>query len=219
MSFIKELKRRNVIRVAGAYVIAAWLLLQVSDTLIPALHLPEWFHSGVAFFLILGFPLALIFAWAYELTPEGLKKEKDVDRSTSTTQVTGRKLDFAIIAALVLALGYFAYDEFVIEPAQETDSAQEIVTTDIQKSIAVLPFVNMSSDPEQEHFSDGLSEEILNLLAKIPDLKVIGRTSSFAFKGKKRRPQVDWRDARRDDRVGGIGAHVGRPYAGYCAVD
>jgi adenylate cyclase len=104
MSFIKELKRRNVIRVAVAYVIVAWLSLQVSDTLVPALHLPEWFHSGVALFLILGFPIALIFAWAYEMTPAGLKKEKDVDRSASITQVTGRKLDFAIITALVLAL-------------------------------------------------------------------------------------------------------------------
>ncbi len=184
MSFIKELKRRNVIRVAVAYVIVAWLLLQVSDTLVPALHLPEWFHSGIALLLILGFPLAMIFAWAYELTPEGLKKEKDVDRSASVTHITGRKLDFAIIAALVLALVYFAYDEFVIEPAQESDSAPEIIATEDQQSIAVLPFVNMSSDPEQEYFSDGLSEEILNLLAKVPELKVIGRTSSFSFKGK-----------------------------------
>jgi TolB-like protein len=135
-------------------------------------------------FLILGFPLAMIFAWAYELTPDGLKKETDVDRSASMTQVTGRKLDFAIIAALVLTLAYFVYDKFVIEPTQESDAAPEIIVTDVQQSIAVLPFANMSSDPEQEYFSDGLSEEILNLLAKIPDLKVIARTSSFAFKGK-----------------------------------
>jgi TolB-like protein len=184
MSFIKELKRRNVLRVAVAYVLVAWLSLQVSDTLVPALHLPEWFHSGVALFLILGFPLALIFAWAYEMTPEGLKKEKDVDRSASVTHVTGRKLDFAIITALVLALAYFVYDDFVIEPTLESDSAPEVIATDGKHSIAVIPFVNMSSDPEQEYFSDGLSEEILNLLARIPELKVIARTSSFAFKGK-----------------------------------
>ena len=104
MSFFKELKRRNVIRVALAYVVVAWLLLQVSDTLAPALLLPEWFHSGVALLLILGFPVALIFAWAYELTPDGLKKEIDVDRSASITHITGRRIDFTIIAALVLAL-------------------------------------------------------------------------------------------------------------------
>jgi TolB-like protein len=160
------------------------LLLQVSDTLVPALHLPEWFNSAVALFLILGFPLAMIFAWAYELTPDGLKKEKEVDSSASVTHDTGRKFDFAIIAALVLALAYFVYDEFVIEPAQDSESAPEIIATEVQQSIAVLPFVNMSPDPDQEYFSDGLSEEILNLLAKIPELKVIARTSSFAFKGK-----------------------------------
>jgi len=184
MTFIKELKRRNVIRVAVAYVIVAWLLLQVSDTLVPALHLPEWFHSGVALLLILGFPLAMIFAWAYELTPEGLKKEKDVDRSASVTHITGRKLDFAIIAALVLALVYFVYDEFVIEPAQEGEVAPEIIATEVQQSIAVLPFADMSPNKDQEYMSDGIAEEMLNLLAKIPQLRVTARTSAFSFKGK-----------------------------------
>jgi len=184
MSFIKELKRRNVVRVAVAYAIAAWLLIEITATTFPILKLPDWSVTLVTVLVLIGFPLALIFAWAYELTPEGLKKEKDVDRSESVTHITGRKLDFAIITALVLALVYFAYDEFVIEPEQESDSAPKIVATDVQQSIAVLPFVNMSPDPDQEYFADGLSEEILNLLAKIPELKVIGRTSSFAFKGK-----------------------------------
>lgn len=169
-----ELKRRNVFRVAAAYIIVGWLLLQVSDTLVPALHLPEWFHSGVAFLLILGFPIALIFAWAFELTPEGLKKEKDVDRGRSVTKVTGRKLDFVIIAMLVMALGYFGYDKFVAGPVQPQDSA---------KTIAVLPFVNMSDDPDNEYFSDGISEEILNLLAKVPEMRVTSRSSAFSFKG------------------------------------
>jgi adenylate cyclase len=185
MSFIKELKRRNVIRVAVAYVIVAWLLLQVSDTLVPALHLPEWFHSGIALLLILGFPLAMIFAWAYELTPDGLKKETDVDRSASLTHTTGRKLDFAIIAALVLALVYFVYDEFVIEPAQESEAAPAIIATEVQQSIAVLPFADMSPDKDQEYMSDGIAEEMLNLLAKIPELRVAARTSAFSFKGEK----------------------------------
>jgi len=181
MSFIKELKRRNVFRVAIAYAIAAWLLIEITATTFPILKLPDWSVTLVTVLVLIGFPLALIFAWAYELTPEGLKKEKDVDRSESVTHITGRKLDFAIITALVLALVYFAYDEFVIEPAQESEAAPEVIATEVQQSIAVLPFVNISDD--SDHFADGLSEELMNLLAKIPNLKVAGRTSSFAFKG------------------------------------
>ena len=146
MSLFSELRRRNVFKVAGAYIIVAWLLLQVSDTLVPALHLPDWFHSAVAFVLIIGFPVALIFAWAWEMTPEGLKKEK---------------------------------------PAG--GDVVEIETTDMQvidKSVAVLPFVNMSDDSSNEFFSDGISEELLNLLARIPELRVAARTSSFSLKGK-----------------------------------
>jgi TolB-like protein len=173
MSLIEELKRRNVFRVGVAYVVIAWLLLQVSDTLVPALHLPAWFQSGVALLLILGFPLALFFAWAFEMTPEGVKKEKDVDRAVSITQHTGRKLDFIIIGVLTVAVAIFALDKFVWTGS----------VTNAQQTIAVLPFVNMSDDPEQEYFSDGLSEELLNLLAQIPELSVISRTSAFSFKG------------------------------------
>ncbi len=108
-----ELRRRNVIKVAIAYVIVGWLLLQVSETLVPALRLPEWFHSGIAFLIILGFPIALIFAWAFELTPEGIKKEKDVDRSHSITHITGRNLDFIIIGVMAIAIAYFLADKFV----------------------------------------------------------------------------------------------------------
>jgi TolB-like protein/Tfp pilus assembly protein PilF len=175
MSLVSELNRRNVLRVGIAYAVVAWLLLQVSDTLVPALHLPEWFHSGVALLLILGFPVALVFAWAFELTPDGIKKERDVEPSRSVASVTGRKLDFAIISLLMVALGYFAYDKFVHDPAESHDSAM---------SIAVLPFINMSSDPEQEYFSDGLSEELLNLLAGVSGLRVAARTSSFFYKDK-----------------------------------
>jgi adenylate cyclase len=195
MSFFNELKRRNVIKVAAAYVIVGWLTMQVGDTLGPALLLPGWINSALAFFLILGFPLALFFAWAFEMTPEGIKKEKDVDRSTSITNVTSQKLNSLIIGLLVLALGYFAFDKFVLDPGRDAadieaavQTAQEAVpmaaeVTGNDKSIAVLPFVNMSSDEEQEYFSDGLSEELLNLLAKIPELQVAARTSSFSFKG------------------------------------
>ena len=181
-----ELKRRNVVRVAIAYVVVSWLMLQLTDVLLPLLILPEWVGRLVFLLLFIGFPLALFVAWAFELTPDGLKKERDVDRSTSITHATGRKLDRMIIAILLVALAVFAVERFVLLPERATpaDLGQEIVASEYQQSIAVLPFVNMSSDPEQEYFSDGLSEEILNLLAQLPELKVIGRTSSFAFKGK-----------------------------------
>ena len=196
MSFFKELKRRNVFKVAAAYIIIGWLIMQAGEVMRPALHLPEWVNSLLAFFLILGFPLAMFFAWAFELTPDGLKKEKDVDHSKSIAPNTGRKLDFTIIGLLVLALGYFGYDKLVLSPAREialieatTKAATEQVSaepralTGTDKSIAVLPFVNMSSDPEQEYFSDGITEEILNHLAKNRELQVAARTSVFSFKG------------------------------------
>jgi len=178
LSLFKELKRRNVIRVAIAYAVAAWLLIEITATTFPILKLPDWSVTLVTVLVLIGFPLALIFAWAFELTPEGLKKEKDVDRSQSKTHVTGRKLDFIIITVLVLALGYFAYDKFLLQPERSE------VFGDIGRSIAVLPFVNMSDDSGNEYFSEGLSEELLNLLVKIPELRVAARTSSFSYKGK-----------------------------------
>ncbi len=182
MSLFKELKRRNVFKVAIVYIIVGWLLLQVSDTLAPALRLPEWIHSAVAFVVILGLPIAVVFAWAYELTPEGLKKEKDVDRSESITHVTSRRIDFVIIGLMAVALIYFAADKFLGTPAGDAAQATAEVSEESDHSIAVLPFVNMSDDPGNEYFSDGLSEELLNALARIGGLKVTGRTSSFAFK-------------------------------------
>ncbi len=177
LSFFAELKRRNVFRVGIAYAIATWALLQVVDVITPILDLPEWAPKLFFVFLAIGFVPALIFAWAFELTPEGLKKEKDVDRTDSITNVTGRKLDYAIIAVLVVAVGLLLMDRF-------TDDAETAgVASSVTKSIAVLPFVNMSSDPEQDFFSDGITEEILNALASVKELKVAGRTSSFAFKG------------------------------------
>jgi TolB-like protein/Tfp pilus assembly protein PilF len=177
LSLFSELKRRNVIRVAAAYIIVSWLLLQVSDTLVPALHLPEWFNSGVAFVLIIGFPIALILAWAFELTPEGLKKEIEVDRSQSITAKTGRKLDFAIIAVLVVAIVYLAgklwFDKDLDQPPP---IAAPTATPD--RSIAILPFENRSADEENaEFFTAGMHDELLTLLSKIGDLKVISRTS------------------------------------------
>ncbi|MCH8071387.1 MAG: tetratricopeptide repeat protein [Proteobacteria bacterium] len=192
-----ELKRRNVVRVAVAYAVVSWLILQLTNVLMPLLGLPEWVDRLVFLLLVVGFPLALIFAWAFELTPEGLKKEKDVDRSESITHITNRKLDFLIIGVLVVALGYFAYDKFVLDASRDailieatTQAVTERVVTEQEestesdKSIAVLPFVNMSEETGNEYFADGLSEELLNMLVKIPELRVAARTSSFSFKGK-----------------------------------
>ncbi len=196
MSFIEELKRRNVFRVGIAYAVVAWLLMQATDLVFPRIGLSESAITLVFALLAIGFVPALIFAWAFELTPEGIKKEKDVDRSQSITQHTGRKLDFTIIGILLIALTYFAWDKFAtpgsenevqsasstVIPAQEGTHKQP-TEEKAAKSIAVLPFVNMSDDASNEYFSDGISEEILNSLAKVKELKVAGRTSSFAFKG------------------------------------
>ena len=142
MTFFDELKRRNVFRVGIAYAIATWVLLQITEVITPILGLPDWAPKLIFVILAVGFVPALIFAWAYELTPEGLKKEKDIDRSESITHHTGRKLDFAIIAVLVLAVGLLLADRYTGQPV--FDSQQMV-----RKSIAVLPFVNISSDKEQ----------------------------------------------------------------------
>ncbi len=182
--FIEELTRRNVAKVALVYIIAGWLTMQVVDVMFPALQLPEWLISAVAAFVIIGFPFALIFAWAFEMTPEGIKREKDVVRDESITPQTGRKLNHAALIILAVAVAFLLVDKFVLQDRQSavTEPVAEATAESTKPSIAVLPFVNMSDDSENEYFSDGLSEELLNLLAKIPQLHVAGRTSSFKFK-------------------------------------
>jgi TolB-like protein/Tfp pilus assembly protein PilF len=184
MSFIKELKRRNVFRAAIAYLVVAWLLMQIGDTLGPALLLPKWATSLLAFFLILGFPLAIFFAWTYEMTPDGLKPEQSAVRSEQNVRASGRGFDFLVIGLLSVALAYFAYDKFFAQRPDVPASETEITANANRHSIAVLPFVNMSADPDQEFFSDGLSEELLHLLAQIPELRVTSRSSAFSFKDK-----------------------------------
>jgi TolB-like protein len=186
-TIFSELKRRNVIRVALAYIVTAWLLLQVVDIVLNNIEAPDWVFQAILLLLAISFPIALIFAWAYEMTPEGFKKEEDIDRSKSITPATGRKLDFIIIGMLVLALGYFLWErQSYVAPSGDPASAELAdvrAGSMIRRSIAVLPFINMSSDQEQEWFADGLTEEILNALARMPDLLVAARTSSFNFKG------------------------------------
>ena len=177
MSLITELKRRNVFRVGAAYAVAAWLLMQVVDVVIPVIEAPDWVAKSILLLLAIGFPVALLFAWAFELTPEGLKFERDVDRSSSIATSTGRRLNYAIIGILSAALVFFALDKFVWRAADIESSASQ------KRSIAVLPFANMSGDPDQLFFSDGISEEILNSLVRVKGISVASRTSSFKYRG------------------------------------
>ena len=180
MSFFTELKRRNVIRVAIAYSVIGWVLAQVAEFAFENFGAPDWVLKSVIVILLLGLPIAIVFAWAFEMTPEGLKREKEVDRSQSITPQTGKKLDRVIIAILVVALAWFAWDKFG-GPAESTPTTALSSVSD--KSVAVLPFIAMSSGPDDEFFADGMTEEILNSLAQLPELLVTARTSAFSFKG------------------------------------
>jgi len=191
MSLLQELQRRNVIRVATAYVVAAWLIVQVAETTFEAFGFGPDTLRLVIVILAIGFLPAVIAAWVLEWTPDGLKLDKDVDSSAPGNAKTSRLLDRAIIVGLTLAVGFFAYDKFVLDP--ERDEAREQVVAEEarseavkgfygDRSIAVLPFVNMSSDPEQVFFAEGISEEVLNLLARIRELRVISRSSAFSSK-------------------------------------
>ena len=187
MSLFDELKRRNVFRVGIAYVISAWVLLQFIDLVLENIQAPDWVMKVFMLALAIGFPLAVFFAWAFEMTPEGIKKERDVDRTKSITSTTGHKLDRSIIVVLLIAVIYFAWDNFAPVPSPsktKAESAQQVTTVEYApKSIAVLPFADLSQAKDQEWFADGLAEEILNALAKTPDLLVSSRTSSFRYKG------------------------------------
>ena len=195
MSLLAELKRRNVIRMAGLYLVGAWLVIQVSSTVLPMFSAPPWLPRSIVILIAVGFIPTLIFSWVFELTPEGIKRDEEVNPAESIAPQTARRMDRAIIVVLLLALGYFGFDKFVLAPRREAalvmQTTRQVTAEDSVKkskinprSIAVLPFVNMSTDAENEFFSDGLSEEILNSLARIDGMQVVGRTSSFQFKGK-----------------------------------
>jgi len=187
MPLIAELKRRNVFRVGVAYAIVAWLLVEVASVLLPTFDAPDWVMKAFSSLVILGFPLALIFAWAFELTPEGIKRETAVDPAESIKQQTGRKLDFAIIGLLAVAVVFLVVDNYVLEsgpepvplPVEPVAVPVEPVLADgptaREKSIAVLPFTNLSDDAGNEYFSDGISEELLNTLTRVTSLRVASR--------------------------------------------
>ena len=195
-NFFGELKRRNVIRVAGLYLVGAWLLIQIASTMLPAFDVPSWALRGLIIALALGFIPALIFSWAFELTPQGLKRDEDVRPEESIAPQTARRMNRMIIAVLVLALSYFCFDKFVLTPRREaaliaaTEKSMaarpspESKSAVNAKSVAVLAFANLSDDKGSEYFSDGISEELLTVLQKIPGLHVAARTSAFSFKGK-----------------------------------
>ncbi|MCZ6911882.1 MAG: tetratricopeptide repeat protein, partial [Proteobacteria bacterium] len=173
-----ELKRRNVIKVVTAYLIASWITLQMADVVREPFGMPDWVFQSILITLGIGFVLTVALAWIFKFTPEGIKRTSAAGDFAAEGFSTGRKIDFVIIALLAIALiGYVTKDTLF-------DPQQEAVDADAVKSIAVLPFVSMSSDVENEYFSDGLSEELLNMLANIKDLKVAGRTSSFYYKGR-----------------------------------
>ncbi|WOJ92228.1 adenylyl cyclase [Congregibacter variabilis] len=180
MSLLGELKRRNVFRVAGVYAVVGWLLVQVSASLEEAVGLPEWFDGLVVSLLAIGFPIALIFAWAFELTSDGIKRTSTVDADDSITTKTGSKLDIVLVLALILFAGAMLAPG-LLNPDRLPGLASDAVA---EASIAVLPFADLSPAGDQEYFADGISEELLNVLAKVSGMKVAGRTSSFAFKGR-----------------------------------
>jgi adenylate cyclase len=194
LSLLNELRRRNVLRVGAAYIVLAWLVIQVVETVFPAFGFGDAPVRIAVLLSAVGFFPALTFAWVFEITPEGVKKEKDIDRSQSITSKTAKQLDHIILVVLAIALGYFAIDKFVFSQQREASIAdvarEEGRSAEVMKrfgptSIAVLPFTDMSAESDQEYFSDGISEELLNLLAKIPELRVISRTSAFSFKDQK----------------------------------
>ena len=209
MTLFNELKRRNVIRVAAAYLIIGWLLAQVSATLESALHMPEWFDTMIVTVMLIGFPITLIISWVYELTPEGIKKEIDIKASETILHETSKKLDYITIVAALAVIGMIIWQQLAPKEldtrVREKDKVEEVVSVNSQKdslmparagtqllgasiqnnTIAVLPFADLSKAGDQEYFSDGIAEEILNVLVRVDALQVTSRTSAFQFKGSK----------------------------------
>ena len=203
MSLFSELKRRNVFRVGVAYAVGAWLVAQVLQLSVESFDAPAWIMKMLIVVLILGFPVVIFLSWVYELTPEGIRREVEVDRARSVTHETARRLDLLTIALVLMAAGLVVWDRMTPDrddstapitaaqpaagsPAGASAESDDAAPGPEDRSIAVLPFVNMSGDKENEYFADGLSEELLNRLAQIPALRVAGRTSSFEYKGQNR---------------------------------
>ena len=193
--FLEQLKHRNIIRVAILYLVACWLVLDPVHVVFHMLEVPAWANRLVVILMVIGFPVVLLFAWVYEITPEGLKPTVEVEPHRSIRKLTGQRLDRAIVVVMALAIAYLLVDKFWISKHVAAEQAMAVVAPASpaiapvvpaisDKSIAVLPFADMSEKKDQEYFADGMAEEVLDLLAKVPGIRVIGRTSSFQFKGK-----------------------------------
>ena len=178
-NFFAELKRRNVYKVAVAYAVVAWLVIQAASIFLPAFNAPQWAMQIVILILVVGFPIALVFSWAFEITPEGIKRESEIEPNKSITAHTGRRIVALTIAVAVIAAGLFVYQ--LVRSKSDTSGSPATVAI-ANKSIAVLPFDNLSGDPQNAYFSEGVQDEILTRLAKIAELKVISRTSTQRFK-------------------------------------
>ena len=182
-NFFAELKRRNVYKVAVAYLVAAWLLVQVATQVFPFFEIPNWAVRLVVLVLIIGFPAALIFSWAFEITPEGIRRESEIEADKSITHHTGRKIVAITIGLAVIAAGLLIFQ--LLRPRTTSPAITSATVSELpEKSVAVMAFDNLSDDKGSEYFSDGISEELLTVLQKIPGLRVAARTSAFSFKGK-----------------------------------
>jgi TolB-like protein len=199
MSFWEELRRRNVVKVGLAYLVVAWLLVQVVDVVLPMFDAPDWVGQTITFVLALCFPIVLIIAWAFEITPEGIKQTQHVPREESITHLTGQKLNYIVTGLLVLAVAFMAVDNYVLEGSGEPVAEQPVTTPSeaaaeipgvreqqnqgdaLPNSVAVLPFENLSPDPNNAYFAAGIHEEILNQLAKLRNLNVISRTTMMQY--------------------------------------
>ena len=179
MSLVAELRQRNVFRVAAAYLVVGWLLTEVLTTILPTVGAPEWMSRAVILIFAFGFIPAVVFSWFYELTPDGIKREEEVLRDDAEVSRGSRRLDYVTVVGVVILIVFIG-----LFSAQQSGDDQPVLAVPINSaSVAVLPFANMSNDPDNEYFSDGLTETLLHMLAQIPDLRVAARTSSFAFKG------------------------------------
>ena len=185
--FFAELKRRNVYKVAVAYAVVGWLVMQIAATVVPALHLSDGITTGVVVLTLLGFPIALVIAWAFEMTPDGMKRTENISPNEVIPQWSGRKFAAMIVSIALLAVALLVFQMVRSKPISPAPPA---ALTGSEKSIAVLPLLNESGDPGDEYFSDGLSEELIAALGQIRDLKVIGRSSSFRFKDRKEEPKT-----------------------------
>src|SRR5437667_692696 len=211
-NFFAELKRRNVYKVAVGYAVVGWLLIQVATQVFPFFEIPNWGVRLIVLAIVIGFPISLIIAWAFEATPEGIKRTDAADAAGQRSR--GGAWIYIVLIGAALSIGLFFVGRYTA--GHGTSRVREVATASPDKSIAVLPLINESGDPKDEYFSDGLSEELIAALAQISGLKIIGRSSSFRFKDRKEEPKtigerlgvstlLDGTVRKQGDRVGVVG--------------